>query len=158
MFFNYITRPLQVHACVWEIITQKILPNVLKVKLHSKCRTSIYFCVRAGCTILMVSCSSKHSSQCLSDKPFLRNIIHVVFLDTTRKLQVLRGRSAYRTTPILSETFFVLFRFALEIQLESYSLRHASVVVDIVYLYCRPVHTSLFDPKLCLTTKLTYLI
>ena len=55
-----------------------------------------------------------------------------LYLDTciTWKLQVIRARSnsVYQTTALLSETFFVWFRVALEIRLESYGPRHASVV------------------------------
>ena len=46
--------------------------------------------------------------------------VHSALRRITWKLQVICGHAAYRTTPILSETFFVLFRFTLEIQLESY--------------------------------------
>ena len=46
------------------------------------------------------------------------------------KFQVICGRSAYRTTAILSEMFFVWFGVTLGIQLKSYNPRHASVVSD----------------------------
>ena len=53
---------------------------------------------------------------------------------------------SYRTTAILLDTFFVWFRVSWEIRLESYGLRHASFALwyDIVWVYCKPVHTSLF--------------
>ena len=65
-------------------------------------------------------------------------------------------------TFILSETFFVLFRVALEIQQESYGSRHASVVLryNIVHAYnilqiCTYIAIC---TQLRLTTKLTYLM
>ena len=58
----------------------------------------------------------------------------------TWKLQVMHGHSAYWMTALLSETFFVWFRVAWEIRLESYSLRHTSAVLqyNIVSVYCKP--------------------
>ena len=47
---------------------------------------------------------------------------------TTWKLRVVLECSAYRTTAIVSETFLVCFRVSLEIRMESYGLRQASVV------------------------------
>ena len=47
----------------------------------------------------------------------------------TWNLQVKCGRSAYQTTAMSSETLFVWLRVAWEIRLESYSRRHASVVL-----------------------------
>ena len=56
----------------------------------------------------------------------------------------------------------MLFRFAQEIQQESYGPTHASVIlwydIVIVCVYCKPVYTSLFGMQLYLTTKLTYLM
>ena len=85
--------------------------------------------------------------------------VYSVLRHITWKLQFICGRSAYRTTAILSESFFMWFRVALEIQLESYSSRHASVVLwnNIVCIYCKPTYTSLFGTQLGLT-KLTYLM
>ena len=71
------------------------------------------------------------------------------------------GRSAYRTTALLSETFFAVFRVALEIRLsESFAPRYALVVLwyYIVCVYGKPLYTSLFDTQPRLTTKLTYLM
>ena len=82
------------------------------------------FCARGGCKILMTRYASKGASQSLSNKPFLRTLRHKAW-----KLQVIYGHSAYRTTPLLWDTFFVWFRFALEIQLESYSPRHAHCLI-----------------------------
>ena len=48
---------------------------------------------------------------------------------TTWKLQVVCKCSVYWTTAILSETFFVCIIITLEIRLESYGPRHASVVL-----------------------------
>ena len=88
--------------------------------------------------------------------------IYSVLRHITWKLQVVCGHSAYWMTAILSDTFYVWFRVALGIRLESYiySPRHASVVLwyDIVCVYCKSIYTSLFDTTLRLTIKLTYLM
>ena len=70
--------------------------------------------------------TSNCASQALSDKPFC---VYNVLRHKTWKLQVICWHSAYQTTSLLLETFFVLFRFALQIQLESYGPRHTSVVL-----------------------------
>ena len=64
------------------------------------------------------------------------------------------------TTAILSESFLVWFRVAWNIRLESYDPKHASVALwyNIVCVYCKPVHTSLFGVQLNMTTKLMYLL
>ena len=64
-----------------------------------------------------------------------------MFRHKTWKVQDIYGCSADRTTAILSETFFVWFRCAREIWLESYGPRHKSVVLwhNIVCVYCKPV-------------------
>ena len=61
----------------------------------------------------------------------------------TWKLQVIYEHSAYWTTPLLLKTFLVCIRVAWRIQLESYSTRHASVVLwyNILWVYCKPVHS-----------------
>ena len=104
------------------------------------------FCVRAGCEIRMASytCMSPKTHRSLF--PMSHFCVYSVLRHITWKLQVICGRSAYRTTAILSETFFVWFRVALEIWLESYGLRHASAVLwySIVCIYCNPIYTSLF--------------
>ena len=96
------------------------------------------FCVRGGCKILIARYTSKCALQSLSDKPLSH--IQCILIHKTRKLQVICGHSAYWMTLILSETIFVLFRFVLEIQLEIYGPRHASVTLwyDIVCVYCKP--------------------
>ena len=78
----------------------------------------------------------------------------------TWKLQVIYGHSTYWMTTLLSETFHVCVRVAWEIGLESYSTRHASVVLwyNIVCVYCKPVHSSLFVAQLRMTTKPMYLM
>ena len=78
----------------------------------------------------------------------------------TWKLQVIYEHSAYWTTAILSETFFVWFSVSWEIRLESYSNRHTLFVLwyNTVCLYCKPVHTLLFGVQLCVATNLTYLM
>ena len=112
------------------------------------------FCVRAGCEIRLLSYVSKHSSQ-------FQLIRHLFMLTcNTWKLQVIHGRSAYRITVLLSETFLhvVWFRVAREIQLESYGPRYAPVVFSyIACVHCKLVHTSLFGMQLRPTTKPMYL-
>ena len=114
-------------------------------------------CIRAGCEVRMARYAFKHSSQSLSNGYFC---VYSVFRHITWKLQVIRTCLAYRTTAVLSETLFVWLRFAIEIWLESYGPRHASVILwySIVCVYCKPVYTSLFGAQLRLTTELTYLM
>ena len=144
--------------CILTLVTQK-----LKVV----CRRSTYqmtallseiyiFCVRAECEIWIASYASKHASQSISEKQ-LCIYKYSVLRCITWRLQIICGCSAYPTTAILSDTFFVWFRVAIEIRLESYSTKHTSVVLwyNIVCVYY-----SLFGTQLhvCLTTKLTYLM
>ena len=76
--------------------------------------------------------------------------VYSVLRHITWNLQIICGSLAYSTSAILLETFFAGFRVALEINLVSYSLRHASVVLwyDIVsvYLLKRYYHTSWYIP------------
>ena len=83
------------------------------------------FCVRARFEIRSASYASKHALQYLSNRLFYA---YSVLKRITWKLKVVRERSSYRTTAILSETIFVCFRVALGIRLESFGPRHASVV------------------------------
>ena len=103
--------------CVLTLVTQK---------LQVLCRRSTYqttvllskmsiFCVRAGWGILLVSYASQHTLQSLSNKPFVSMQLY--------------GHFTYWTTAKLSETFFVWFRVAWEIWLESYGPRQASVIL-----------------------------
>ena len=99
---------------------------------HSTYRTTallskIYiFSVGVGLRKLMTSYPFKYASQSLFHRPFYAGVLRHI----TWKLQVVHvGEcSAYRMTAILSEVFFVCFRVALEIRLERYDPRHASVV------------------------------
>ena len=82
-----------------------------------------------------------------------------VFTCITWELQVIYGRSAYWMTALLLETFLVCFRVTWEIQLERYnpSMHQSfSLSYNIVCIYCKPIHTSLFGVQLFTTTKLTY--
>ena len=92
----------------------------------------------------MVSYPSKHVSQSFSGKPFVH--IQLYWRHITWKLQVIHGRSAYRKTAILLDAFFVWFRLAWGIWLESYGPRHALFVLwyNTVCIYCKHVRTSLF--------------
>ena len=89
-----------------------------------------------------------------------------IMVKTTRLLHICcivrqkYGRSAYQMTALVSETFFVWFRVAWEVKLESYGPRHASVILwyNILCICCKLVHTSLFGVQLCITTKLMYLM
>ena len=113
--------------CVFALITWKlqIVCGRSTYRTTASLSEMSIFCVRVGCEIRMNSHASKHTSQSLSAEPFLR--INTGLRHIRWKLQVIYGRSAYRTTAILSETFFVWFRVALEIRLGSYGPRHASV-------------------------------
>ena len=97
------------------------------------------FCVKAGCKIWMASYASKHTSQSFSGKPIVHIQLHLTHTHVTWKFQVICGRSAYWTTAILLDTFFVWFRAAWEIWLESYGPRHASFILwhNIVCVYCK---------------------
>ena len=81
-------------------------------------------CVRVGLEMQVASYASKHASQSLSNRPFY---VYSALRRTTWKLQVVRECSAYQNAAVLSKTFFVCFRVALWIRLESYGPRHASV-------------------------------
>ena len=74
----------------------------------------------------------------------------------TWKLQVIYQCPAYWMSALLLESFLVWFRVVWEIWLESYSHRHVSVVLryNIVCVYCKPFHTSLFGVQLHMTTQL----
>ena len=82
--------------------------------------------VRAGYEIWMASNASKHTLQSFS---YNRSWVYSLFRHITWKVQVIFGHSAYRTTAMLLGTFLMWFRVALEIRLESYGLRHASLVL-----------------------------
>ena len=86
-------------------------------------------------------------------KPFV--VIRLYLRHLTGKLQFIFGCSAYRTKVVLLDTFFVWFRVAWKVRLESYCPRHASVVLcyNIVCIYFNPIHTSLFRTQLCLATN-----
>ena len=81
-------------------------------------------------------------------------------IHVTWKLQVIYERSAHQTTALLWVTFLVCCRVAWEIQLESYRPRHTSVVswYNIVCVYCKCIHASLFGAQIHMGTKLTYLM
>ena len=116
------------------------------------------FCVRAGFEIQTASYAFEHILQSLFDKLFL--CIQCILRHITWQLQVMCGRSEYQMTAMLYETSFEWFRVALVIQLESYGLRHTSVVLwyDNVCVYRKPVYTSIFGTQLHLTTKFMYLL
>ena len=166
---RYMIGELWIQTCIATTFRYNILCVLTRItrKLQVVCRHATYwmtallskmfiFFVRAGCEIWMASYVSKHALQSLSDKPLLciQILRHI-----TWKLQVIRGSSAHRMTATLSETFFACFRVPLEIWLESWSPRQASVVLwFIVCLYCKPVCTSLIGRQLRLTTKLMHLM
>ena len=95
------------------------------------------FYVGAGFDIQMASYVSKYARKSLSDKPFYA---YRVPIRISWKVQVVRECSAHGTTAIISEIIFVWFRVTLQIWLESYSPRHASVVLwyHIAYVYILP--------------------
>ena len=116
-FGSTFTHNSKTTGCMRTFYVSNYCPTICKMYI---------FCVRGGLKILIASNAFKHPSQSLSDRPILR--VQCSYRRTTWKLQVVLECSPYLTTAILSETFFVCFRVALEIQLESYGPRHASVV------------------------------
>ena len=82
------------------------------------------FCVRAGCEMPLVSYVSKHSSQFFP-------LSHVCVLICTHNLKTTGYIWTFSISinALLSDTFFVWFRVAKEIQLKSYGSRHASVII-----------------------------
>ena len=111
------------------------------------------FCFGDVCKILVTSYTSKHASQSLSNKQIM--YIGTYILKTTGHIWTFR----ISTTALLLKTFLVCVRFAWKIQLESYSPRHASVIVwynSVCIL--EALHTLLLVAQLYLTTKLIYLM
>ena len=117
---------------VYGCCTYQMTPLVFEISI---------FCIKAGCKIQLVSYASKHALQCLLINHLC---IHTLL---SWKLEVIHGYSAYQMTGLPSETVLLLFRVEWEIWLESYSPRHVSVVFwyNIVYVYCKLVHTLLFS-------------
>ena len=144
------------NLCVLRRITQKlrVIYGCSTYWTTALLSEMFIFCVRVGCVIQLVSYGSKHASQSLYHKPFVRTVLQRI----TWKLQVIYGCSAYQMTVLLSETFLVWFRVAWEIRLESYGFRHSLVILwyNIVCVYHKPIHTSLFGVQLRMTTKLIY--
>ena len=87
-----------------------------------------------------VTSPNTHCSLLLINHFYAYNVLTRI----TWKLQVVCKCSAYRTTGILSETFFVCFNIALQIRLESYGPRHVSVVLwyHIVCVYILLAHVK----------------
>ena len=90
---------------------------------------------------------SKHASQSSSDTPFVRTYIYTCVYEC----------STYLNNCSTIIDFLVWFRVVWEIRLESYGPRDTSVILwyNIVYVYCKPIHTSLFGGQLRMTIKLT---
>ena len=115
-YLTFVTQKLQVvHGC--STYQTAALPSEMPI-----------FCVRAGCEIWMTTCASKYASHPFSGEPFICIQLYMYFRHITGKLQVICERSASWTTAILLDTFFVWFRVAWEIRLESYGLRHAAFI------------------------------
>ena len=139
--------------CVLTLVTQKlqVVCWSSRYRMTAVLMEMSIFCVRGGCKILTVRYASKCSPQFL---PISHFCVPSVLRRITWKLKVICGSLVYLTTSMLSKTLFVWFRVALEIQLESYGPRHVSVVLwyDVVCVYCKSIHTSLFGTQLRLTT------
>ena len=141
------THNSKTRGCMWIFC----ILNVTALLLHMSIS-----CVRARYEIQMGTYGSKHIAV-----PFRYAVhlcIHVhVLRHIIWKLQVIYGRSVYQVIVILSEAFFVWFRFAWEIWLESYGSTQASVILwcNIVWVYCKPAHKSLHGVQLhvCLCMK-----
>ena len=116
----------------------------------------LYYC---RCLFSVLELDSRYNWQVMApNTPCNLFLMSHLFVLTciTWKLQVIYGCSGDRMTAVQLETFFVRFRVAWEIWLESYGPRHASVMCMCVY--CKPVHTSLYGAQVHITTKLTYLM
>ena len=147
--------------CVLTLVTWKLQVVCRALYMLNDCSAirDVYFLCSSWRHIRLTSYASKHTSHSLSGKPFVHTLVlrHIIW-----KPQVISGHSAHRMTAILAETFFVWFRVALEIWLESYVPRYASVFSDatlcVYTCVCKLVHvyTSLFGAQLHLRTKLTY--
>ena len=97
----------------------------------------------------MSSYEPKHVLKSFSGKPFVHTCI----------LQVIYERSAYGMPAIWSDTFFEWFRFEWDIPLESYSPKHASVVLWYNIVCIQQAHW--YIAIWCVSThdnKLTYLM
>ena len=128
--------------CILSLITRKLQSyvDVLHIELLLYYRRCIFSLLGLDVRYeLWVTLPKTHYS--LSTSHFC---IYSVLRHITLKLQVICGRSAYWTAAIISETFFVWFRVALDIRLNSYGLRHALVILwyNIVCVYCKSLHTA----------------
>ena len=127
--------PIQ-YLCVPILVTWKlhVVYEYCTYWMTALLMTISIFCVRAGCKTWLVSYGSKHSSQFFQ-------ISHLYALTRINwKLRGIYGRSAYRMTALLPDTFLVWFRVAREIWLERYSPRSALVVlwykIVCIHVYC----------------------
>ena len=105
----------------------------------------VFLCVsRGGCKILMARYASNVYHSLI---PISHFWIYSVLRHKTWKFEVICGHSAHWTTPILSETFFVVFRFALEIQLESYIVQPETCIGSSLIRHCVHIlqaHTCIY--------------
>ena len=84
-----------------------------------------------------------------------------VLTHITWKLQVIFGRSAYQMIALLSETFLAWFTVAREFNWRATAPETHQSFSDAtlcVYIYCKPVHISLFNAQLHRIAKLMYLM
>ena len=128
--------------------------DIVHIEQQLYYRTCLIF-VRDGCEIQLVSYGSKHASQSLSDMRFVSYKHNMKPTDCTciEMFCISNDCSAIRDIPCV-------VRVAWEIWLEGYNFRHTSVVLwyNIVRIYSKSVHISLFGLQLCKSTKLTYLM
>ena len=118
--------------------------------ISTDCSTiaDVCFCVRAGWKIRTVSYASKHALQSLSNKPFVRILDNFrSYVDVQHIEQLLYHRIHSLCGLELQERFD---RRATALD------THRSFWYKVnVCVYCKPVHTLLFDTQLCLPTKFT---
>ena len=111
-----------------------------------------FFYVTVGCEIWMLTYGSKHAPQSLS-------ISHLCICTCTYcrcitwKLQVICGRSTYRMTGMLSETFFVWFRVAWGIQ----HLLFSNITLTSPDNTCRTPHQTNYPVQLIFWLQVTHL-
>ena len=113
------------------------------------------FCVRDGCELQLVSYmyDFKHVLQCRSDKPFVRTYMRN-FKTTGHIWRFGISNDCSTIGDIPCEAQSCMRDPNGELRPQTCIGRSG---YNIVCEYCKPVHTSLFGAKLCMTTKFTYL-
>ena len=127
------------YTCNSKTTLYRLYMDVLHIEWLVYYRRCLFF-VRAGCEWQMARYGSKHTSQSLSNKPFVHT--YTQNLKTSGHTVYMYGCSAYQMTAILLETFFVWFKITWKIQLESST---------------PDTHRSFSDATLCVHTASSYI-